>query len=341
MADQVFPTEPVATTPQPAWRSTLNSVVNFILKQREASILVIAIALMAYFQASNSAFLSSANIPVISQYTAATAIIAAGEVMLLICGEIDLSVGNAFALAPFIMYFANQAGVPLFLGIILGLLTCAAIGLINGLVTVFLRVPSFITTLGTLFMLNGITLVISNAFPVLPPDENTPFSQVFGQGPYSEIEWAIAIVIVMQIILYFTPFGLHTVATGGNPLGASEVGVNVNRIKIINFMVCSVFGGFAGILEGFRINTISPLSGGTDIMFAAVAGSVIGGTALNGGSGTVIGAFLGVFVISLLKDGFTLVGVNAYYFNLILGAAILIAMILNVRLQVLRKAGRE
>ena len=162
-----------------------------------------------------------------------------------------------------------------------------------------------------------------------------------GQSPYSEIEWAIAIVIVMQIILYFTPWGLHTVATGGNPLGASEVGVNVNRIKIINFMACSVFGGFAGILEGFRIDTISPLAGGTDIMFAAVAGAVIGGTALNGGSGTVVGAFLGVFVISIIKDGLTLIGVSAYWFNFILGAAILIAMILNVRLQLLRKAGRE
>jgi simple sugar transport system permease protein len=145
----------------------------------------------------------------------------------------------------------------------------------------------------------------------------------------------------MQIVLSRTRWGLHTVATGGNALGASEVGVNVRRIKIGNFILTSIFGGFAGILESFRITSIDPKAGGTDIMFSAVAGAVIGGTALQGGLGTVLGAFLGVFVTSILHDGFTILGVNAFDFDLILGAAILIAMILNVRLQKLREAGRQ
>ena len=106
-------------------------------------------------------------------------------------------------------------------------------------------------------------------------------------------------------------------------------------------MLTSVFGGFAGILEGFRITSIDPLAGGTDIMFAAVAGAVIGGTALAGGSGTVVGAFLGALVISILRDGLTFIGVNAFTFDLILGAAILVAMIVNIRLQILREAGQQ
>jgi simple sugar transport system permease protein len=321
-------------------RAFWSNLAGIFLRRREASIIVVAIVLVIYFQASNQNFLTQANIRTISQFIAATAIIAAGEVMLLICGEIDLSAGMVFAFAPFIMFFSYQAGLPMWVAIIFGLLTSAVVGLFNGLVTVLLKVPSFITTLGTLFLLNGLTLTISQGFPVLTPVVGA-LNQVFGNSPYSEIVWAVAIAIVMQIVLSYTRWGLHTVATGGNLLGAKESGVNVNRIKIGNFMLTSLLAGFAGILEGFRITSIDPGAGGTNIMFAAVAGAVIGGTSLMGGLGTIVGAFLGVLVLSILQDGFTLLGVSAFTFDIILGAAILIAMILNVRLQLLREAGRQ
>ena len=342
MAKNVLPNAAQKTEPEKALggRGFWSNLAGILLRRREASIIVVAIILVVYFQASNQNFLTQDNIRTVSQFAAATAIISAGEVMLLICGEIDLSAGMVFAFAPFIMFFSYQAGLPIWVAIIFGLLASAAVGLFNGLVTVLLKVPSFITTLGTLFLLEGITLTISNGFPDLTPNVGA-FNQVFGNSPYSEIIWAIAIVIVMQIVLSFTKWGLHTVATGSNLLGASETGVNVNRVKIGNFMLCSVFGGFAGILEGFRITSIDPLAGGTPIMFAAVAGAVIGGTSLMGGLGTIVGAFLGVLVLSILNDGFTLLGVSAFTFDIILGAAILIAMILNVRLQLLREAGRQ
>jgi len=343
MAKNVLPsTAAQKTEPEKARgrRAFWSNLAGILLRRREASIIVVAILLVVYFQVSNQNFFTQANIRTISQFAAATAIISAGEVMLLICGEIDLSVGMVFAFAPFIMYFTYQAGLPIWIGIIFGLLASAVVGLFNGLVTVLLKVPSFITTLGTLFLIEGLNLTISNGFPVLAPVVGA-FNQVFGNSPWSEIIWAIAIAIVMQVVLSFTKWGLHTVATGGNLLGASETGVNVNRVKIGNFMLCSVFGGFAGILEGFRITSIDPLAGGTNIMFMAVAGAVIGGTSLMGGLGTIVGAFLGVLVLSILNDGFTLLGVSAFTFDIILGAAILIAMILNVRLQLLREAGRQ
>lgn len=345
MAEEVLSETPASQTrPEstPEKRAApWSRIVAIFLKQREATILVIAIALIIYFQASNAAFLSKENIGTISQYAAATAIIAAGEVMLLICGEIDLSVGNVYALAPFIMYFANDAGVPLGVSLVLGLLVSAGVGLINGIIVVYFQVPSLIATLGTLFALNGITLTISNAFPVLTPGTGTRFAGILGHDTFSEILWAIGILIVMQIILSRTRWGLHTVASGGNPLGASEVGVNIRLVKMSNFMLTSILGGFAGVLEAFRITSTAPDAGGTVIMFNAVAGAVIGGTALQGGSGTIIGAGLGVIVLSLLQDGFTLLGVSAFTYNIVIGAAILIAMILNVRLQALRKAGRQ
>src|SRR5215831_14989435 len=208
MAKNVLPGAAQETEPEKAKerRGFWSNLAGIFLRRREASIIIVAIILVVYFQASNQNFLTQANIRTISQFLAPTAIIAMGEVMLLICGEIDLSVGSVYALAPFIMYFSNQAGLPIWVGIIIGLLVSASVGLFNGLITVLLKVPSFITTLGTLFLLMGITLTISNGFPVLTPQVGT-LNQVFGNSPYSEIIWAIAIVIVMQVVLSFTKWG--------------------------------------------------------------------------------------------------------------------------------------
>ena len=108
------------------------------------------------------------------------------------------------------------------------------------------------------------------------------------------VYWALGVIVVMTILLTRTRWGLHTVATGGNLLGASESGVNVRKIKVGNFVLCSTLGALAGILESVRIDTIQALQGGTPLMFYAVAAAVIGGTSLFGGSGTIIGAALGV-----------------------------------------------
>jgi simple sugar transport system permease protein len=311
-------------------------VFNALFRWREASIFVVGIGLVVYFGLENSAFVSTDNIRTISQYAAAPAIIAAGEVMLLICGEIDLSVGNIFTLAPIVMYAAyTERGVPLVPAVILGILVGAGAGVVNGLVTVLLKVPSFITTLGMSFLLNGIALTISNGFPQLTPGSGA-FSYILGHADYSEIVWAIGIILAMQILLSFTPWGLHTIATGGNILGAEEVGVNVHAIKIGNFVLVGMLASLAGIMEAVRTTSVDPSAGGTPIMFAAVVAAVIGGTSLVGGSGTIVGAFIGALVIASLQDGLTLIGISAFTYNIILGAAIIVAMIVNIRLQLLR-----
>jgi simple sugar transport system permease protein len=312
----------------------------FLLHSREASIAIAAIVLIIYFQSTAAVFLSPSNLANLAEYAATTAIIAAGEVMVIICAEVDLSAGMVYALAPFVMYFAHQAGVPFVPAILLALIAAAIVGLINGFITVVLQIPSFITTLGTLFVINGFTLTISNGYPVQP--KGTPLiTHIFGGNPISQISWAIGITLVLQFVLVKTRWGLNTIATGGNLLGAAEVGIKIGRIKMGNFILCSVLGGLAGVLDAFRISSIDPLAGGTDIMFMAIASSVIGGTLLTGGSGTIIGAFLGAAVLGILKNGFTLSGVSAFTFDMILGAAILITMVINVRLSQLRAAGRE
>lgn len=313
-------------------------VSELLLRQREASILFVAIALAIYFQSANSAFLSSGNIRSLSEFTYATAIISAGLVMLLICGEIDLSVGQAYGFAPIAMYLADQTLV-LPVAIIVGLLATAVIGLINGVATVYLRVPSFIATLGMFFFLGGVNVILTDGFPKTAPSGSF-LSEVLGGADWSGIAWCLLIVVSMHILLNRTRWGLHTFATGGNPVGASEAGVRTAKIKVGNFMLCSALGGFAGILDALRIGSIDPLAGGPNIMFFAVSAAVIGGTALAGGTGTIIGAFLGTVVLSIMQNGFSLQGVSAYTFNVILGIAILTAMTLNVYVGSLRRSGR-
>ncbi|HET7413460.1 MAG TPA: ABC transporter permease [Pararhizobium sp.] len=309
-----------------------------LLRHREASILIAGILLVIFFQVKSPAFLSSANLGNLVAFSATTAIIGAGEVFALVCGELDLSVGMVYALTPFVMYFAAAAGLPIWAAVIVGLLAAAVVGLINGVITTLLRVPSFVTTLGTLFLINGFTLSISGGFPV-QPEAGPIFTNVFGASSWALMAWAVVLAILLQFVLMKTRWGLHTIATGGNPIGSAEVGIRVRWVKTGNFILCSVLGGFAGILDAFRIGSIDPLAGGTEIMFMAIAGAVIGGTLLTGGVGTIIGALIGAFVLGILKDGFTLLGFSAFTFDMILGAAILVTMAVNIRLTLLRERG--
>jgi simple sugar transport system permease protein len=310
-----------------------------ITRSSEARILLVAVILSAYFEAVNHDFLlTNASLQNLSQFIAPAAIIACGEIMLMIGGEIDLSAGMVFAFAPFIMHFANDAGLPAWASLLAGLVAAAGVGFVNGAVTVYLRIPSFITTLGTLFFVNGFTLTISQGTPVTPP-EDPGFAAVMGAWGYSEILWAVAIAAVMHVVLRHTRWGLHTVAAGANPVGASEAGIQIRRLKLGNFVVAALLAGFTGILEGFRITSIDPQAGGNQIMFLAVAAAVIGGTPLAGGSGTIIGGLIGAAVLGILNDGFTLIGINAFTFNMILGAAILVAMIFNIHVTRLARKG--
>ncbi len=137
-----------------------------------------------------------------------------------------------------------------------------------------------------------------------------------------------------------TRWGLHTIATGGNQLGARKAGINVGRIKYGNFMITGVLGALVGLQTAFYNNTIDPLAGGYQPMFYSVTAAVIGGTAMLGGSGTIIGAFLGAIALSTLIDGFNILGISANLVPIVFGGAILVAMIANVQLARLRERGR-
>jgi simple sugar transport system permease protein len=316
------------------------------LRQREATIFIVAVLLLVYFATKSSAFYSESNITnLLSGIAAPFIIIAIGEVLLLICGEIDLSVGFVIVFAPFLMhYLIDFYGVPVIPAIVVSLLLGIVVGLLNGFLTVTLGLPSFITTLGTGLVLLGLTLTTSNAEPVNVPAAAESIGKFFGSqnGGYawSAFIWAVVLVAIFHVLLTRTRWGLHTVAAGGNLLGAREAGISVARIKYGSFMICGLMGAIVGLQTAFYDNTIDPSAGGYTAMFYGVTAAVIGGTAMLGGSGTIIGAFLGAIVLATLQDGFLITGVSANPLDIFVGGAILIAMIANVQLARRQAAGR-
>jgi simple sugar transport system permease protein len=277
--------------------------------------------------------------------------IAAGVVFVMIAGEIDLSVGATFAIAPYMMIrMSTDWGWSLWVTAPIAILLGVGVGLVNGLITVKLRIPSLITTLGTFFLLTGITVSFAHSQPIRMPVQQ-PFNLIFGQnrfGPldslfswdgltgFTPILWTLAVVLILTLVLARTVFGLHVVSTGSNLLAAREIGVRTDRIKTATFMISGGLAALTGVITATISGSAAPDAGGSNLTLLAIAAAVIGGTSLLGGSGTVIGGLIGAFVIACLNNGLVLLGVQATASNIYLGAAILAAMILNVQLDAMR-----
>jgi simple sugar transport system permease protein len=315
----------------PGWREVGGRVIAL----REGSIIVITVVTAIYFSANTSTFFTGENFETLLPYFAPFAILAAGEVFVMILGEIDLSIAGMYLFAPILFFKLNtSAGLPLVPSVILALLVCMAVGAVNGVFVGVIGINSFVTTLGMLFTFEGLSLIISKGTPVATPGGQPPlgtFGKVFGGGTYSELIWAVAIVVILQVVLTFTRWGLYTVAIGSNKLGAAEAGVRVNLVVIRNYMLCALTAGLVGIFEAVRSATVQPNPAGpNEILFLAVAAAVIGGTLLTGGSGTVVGALIGALFLGILKDGLILQGVQANYLLFYTGLAVIVAMTANV-----------
>jgi simple sugar transport system permease protein len=337
----------------PSGRALLERMISL----REGSIIVVTIIVAIYFSANTSTFFTGSNFKTLLPYFAPLAILAAGEVFVMILGEIDLSIGAMYMFAPIIFYKFDTAGLGLVVSLILSLLVCMAVGAINGAFVAILGVSSFVTTLGMLFGFEGLSLILSHGTPVATPGSQVSsttvqvqhvvnghsitlpekinhvgtFAKIFGAGVYSELIWAIVVVVILQVVLTFTRSGLYTVAIGSNKLGAAEAGVKVKLVTIRNFVLCAGLAGLVGVFEAIRSQTIQPdPSGPNELLLLAIAGAVIGGTLLAGGSGTVVGALIGALFLGILKDGLILQGVNANYLLFYTGIAIVVAMTANV-----------
>jgi len=316
------------------------------LTLREGSIIVVTLITIVYFAATTSNFLTGSNFKSLLPYFTYLAIMAAGQVFVMTLGEIDLSIGALWLFTPFVYWKLTEAGLPLVPAVIVALIVAMLLGAVNGLFIAYIGIASFVVTLAMLFFLDGLTLIISHSQEITTPGTSvvkvTNFAQIFGAGTYSELIWAIAIVTILQVVLSFSRAGVYTVAAGGNRLGAAEAGINVRFVLVRAFVLCALTAGFAGILEAVRTASMTPdPSGSNTILLEAISAVIIGGTLMTGGSGTVVGAFIGALFLGILNDGLVIKGVSANYVDLYLGIAIIIAMTVNVYIaRVRRGAGR-
>ncbi len=307
----------------------MRSVLKRLLSRPEVSALAMLIVMTAIFAFVSDRFLTLNNIMVVLQPMPEIALLAIGVTVLMIAGEFDLSVGSVFALSPMVMVMLLAGGVPVVLAIAAGLIAAILVGLFNATITLKIGLPSFIATLGALFMVRSLAIVISGGFPPpFPRDMDT--SWLVGRIDLlrASIFYLLGIAAIMGIWLRRTDFGSWIYATGGDAQAARDMGINVNLVKTVCFCLCSLLAGFAGIILAFRIKAIVP-SMGTGFELQAIAAAVIGGAALTGGIGSVVGAIIGALLIAFIENIIILARIDANWFKFAVGAMIVVAGALN------------
>jgi simple sugar transport system permease protein len=326
---------------------TQTSTLRRIISAPEFGPFVLLILEIAVFAAINPAFLSPLNISNTLTFTVELGLIALAMTLLMTAGEFDLSVGSLFGFAPVVMWTLYNAGLTsLFVGFVVALLISAAIGLFNGLFVTRLKIPSFLVTLGMLLVVRGVALFVTDGFPQRTWSASGLWLSNllvgdFHIGPfrvYASLFWFIAAAIILSYVLTQSKFGNWIQAAGGNAVAARARGVNVNDVKVWLFVLSAVMSAFAGIISSIRTSAANPNSG-TGYELEVIAMVVIGGTALTGGRGTILGTVLGILILRVMRNGIVLVGVPGLAYNIFIGAIILGMMALHSWLERRHQAG--
>jgi simple sugar transport system permease protein len=310
----------------------LNKLKKVLLLREISSFIMIIVVILIFFFLS-PLFLSRENIGVILEIIPELGIVALGVTMLLVTGEIDLSMGSVFCFCPIILATLYEQGIAFPLSLLFSLILGIGIGFINGFITVTFSIPSFITTLGTMLVWRGSVLLLTGGWPPFFPTEIPTWFLVGSIGLLRmSLFWYAGITIILWFVLERTDFGNWMFATGGNPVAARAMGVDTGRVKIACFMICSFLAGFAGIIQSFRLTATLP-SMGTGLEMDAIAASVIGGTSMSGGMGTVIGTTIGSFVIRFIDNGLVMARAPSYWFRVFIGIVTIFAVIFNTYLR--------
>jgi simple sugar transport system permease protein len=307
-----------------------------LLRRRELGPLFGFVALVIVFEAMSGQIFERAEVTAVTALAASVGTVAIGVTFLMIAGEFDLSVGAVFALSSVLFgQFLGEHGIDPLPALLLVLAIAAGIGLANGIVTAQFGIPSFITTLAALFIVQGITLVISQGNTILFFESSDVVSMLGGPigdtGVAAPVLWFVGITAVMWLILERTAYGNWVSAAGGPPGVARAMGVPAKRVKMINFMVSSMLAAFAGCAQ-FASYGAASATDGQDYELYAIVAAVIGGTSLFGVTGTIVGTFIGALILGLLQSGLLLIGIPGSWYTPMIGGILVVGVILNVRL---------
>lgn len=323
-----------------------SSLLQRFIGRSEFGPFVLLVAEITIFTLINPTFLSAGNVTNLFAFTPELGLIALGMTMLMTAGEFDLSVGSVFGLTPVIMWtLYNQGTTSLEVGFVIALALAAFIGFANGWFVTKLKIPSFLVTLGMLLVVRGTALYITDGFPQGRWTSDSPLLNILvgkiaiGQvNIYASVIWFALFAVILGYTLTMSKFGNWIQASGGNASSARARGVRVGATKIGLFVLTSLLASFAGIISSIRVSTANPNSGeGYELEVIAMV--VIGGTALNGGRGTVIGSIIGVLILRFMRTGIVLIGVPGLAYKIFIGAIILGMMALHSWLERRHHAG--
>jgi simple sugar transport system permease protein len=316
-------------------------VIGTILQRPETTAIVGTVLVFIYFTitAGSNGFLSLTATQNYLAVAAELAILAAPVSLLLIAGEFDLSLGAAIGATGIATVYPVVAfGAPLWLGLLVGLAIGCLIGAFNGLLVAFSGIPSFLVTLASMFMLEGLTLVVTKSLTgqthisgIAARVKNEFTYALFAGKPLAipvSVYWAVAIVAVCAWLLQKTKFGNWIYASGGNPQAARRVGVPVKRVKIILFIMTSAAAATMALLSTLTVDQ-AQVTRGTGMEFEAAVAAVIGGGLIGGGFGSPIGAGIGALLFGLVSQGFFFTDIDSNWFRWFLGAMLLIAVAIN------------
>jgi ribose transport system permease protein len=298
----------------------------------EAGVLVALIVMIAVIGFAKPRFLNPINLFTVLGNTTFQGMLSLGMVYLLAIREIDLSVGWMFNFSAVVAALLMVAGANPWLAMIAGIAFGALLGLVNGLLSITLRLPSIIVTLGTFSMFEGLSLVSNNGRAINPPDPTTSYftlisAKIFGVVPVVAIVFVL-LTVALHFVLHRTRFGYRVQAVGSNPDAALLAGIPNALVRLQTLVLMGVIAGLSGSMYvGFR-GAIDPQEG-SDFVLTVIAAVIIGGTPLSGGYGTVFGAMIGMLIIQVIASGIIFFGIDATWSTFVTGAVIIIAVVLD------------
>jgi ribose transport system permease protein len=300
---------------------------------RQFGTLIGLLALSAVLWALTPHFLTVANMLNVAQQTSINAIVAVGMTFVILSGGIDLSVGSIVALSGVVLGAALQAGQPLPIALLLALAVGAGCGIVNGALVSWGGLPPFIVTLGMMSIARGAALLYTEGRPVSGFDDGFR-SMATGQIALipSSVALMIAVYAIAHVILTRTTFGRYVYAIGGNEEAARLSGVRVRLYKTLIYGVAGLMSAVAAVILTARLNSAQPIAG---MMYEldAIAATVIGGTSLMGGEGTLVGTLVGALIMGVLRNGLNLLGVSSFLQQIVIGGVIVGAVLVDTMLK--------
>jgi ribose transport system permease protein len=330
-------------------RATAGDRLRRILRARETGVLVALLLMCLFLWQATPAFLTVRNLLNVGRQVSLIGIMAIGMTFVLISREVDLSVGSIYALAGLMCGILILAGWPLWAAIAAALLIGVGAGAVNGLLSTYGLLPSFIATLGMMSVLRGVALLITDGQPVTVNEVeggNPQTLEAFyflGQGRLfdavpMQLIFFIGVALLGWLLLSKTVFGFRVYAVGGSDKAARVSGVKVFQTKITAFVIMGLLAGLSGILSLAFLPSGQAGRTGVGTELDVIAAAIVGGASLSGGEGTILGTILGVLIIGVLRNGLVLMGISPFWQETIIGLVIILAVGLDKWTSSSRKA---